>query len=108
MLVKDADPLKIKPKLTGRPGMVIDLDGTGTGSKKLTGVELLKERFTYFATLKTPEELERDREKKYEICIDSCSSIEVFPFIYILNCQSQGSKLTTQTGGKIALGQMFF
>lgn len=63
--MKDTDKLQIKPKLTGRPGMLIDLDGTEPcGPKKLTGVELLKERFTYFARLKTPEELEREREKK--------------------------------------------
>lgn len=47
----------------GAPGMVIDLDGGALVSKK-TGVELLKERFTYFARLKTPEELEREKEKK--------------------------------------------
>lgn len=63
--IKDADQLQIKPKLIGRPGMVIDLDGTDPYvPKKLTGVELLKERFTYFAGLKTPEELEREKEKR--------------------------------------------
>lgn len=73
MLIRDIDPLKIKPTLTGRPGMVIDLDGTDLCvPKKLTGVELLKERFTYFAKLKTPEELEREREKRYELYISSC------------------------------------
>lgn len=57
--------LNIKPKLTGAPGMVIDLDdGDPTIPKKLSGVELLKERFTYFAKLKTPEEAERERENR--------------------------------------------
>lgn len=81
MLSKDTDPLKIKPKLTGRPGMVIDLDGTDPCvPRKLTGVELLKERFTYFARLKTSEELEREREKRYfiQLCIGSCYSIGDF------------------------------
>lgn len=66
MLIKDAvTNLTSKPKLTGKPGMVIDLDGTDPCvPKKSTGVELLKERFIYFSKLKTPEELERDREKK--------------------------------------------
>ncbi|CAH1637704.1 unnamed protein product [Spodoptera littoralis] len=63
MLVKDPPNLNAKPKLTGAPGMVIDLDGGSVMSKK-TGVELLKERFTYFAKLKTPEELEREKEKR--------------------------------------------
>lgn len=73
MLIKDTDPLKIKPTITGRPGMMIDLDGTDPCvPKKLTGVELLKERFIYFTKLKTPEELERDREKKYELCFRPC------------------------------------
>lgn len=46
--------------------MVIDLDdGDPTIPKKLSGVELLKERFTYFAKLKTPEEAERERENRY-------------------------------------------
>lgn len=48
----------------GAPGMVIDLDGTDAFAPKKSGVELLKERFTYFAKLKTPEELERENEKK--------------------------------------------
>lgn len=55
--------LKIKPKLTGAAGMVIDFDDSET-PKKLTGLELLKDRFTYFAKLKTPDELEREREKR--------------------------------------------
>ncbi|KAG6449934.1 hypothetical protein O3G_MSEX006354 [Manduca sexta] len=60
-----AVPLDIKPKLTGAPGMVIDLDGNESITcKKMSGVELLKERFTFFAKLKTPEELERENEKK--------------------------------------------
>lgn len=63
LLVKDPHTLNIKPKLTGAPGMVIDLDGSNPiGPRKLTGVELLKERFTFFSKLKTPEEKERDRE----------------------------------------------
>ncbi|CAH0756374.1 unnamed protein product [Diatraea saccharalis] len=62
---QDTLSLKSKPKLMGKPGMVIDLDdSTDTCPKKLTGVELLKERFTFFAKLKTPEELEREREKR--------------------------------------------
>lgn len=45
--------------------MVIDLDGTDPlAPKKLSGVELLKERFTFYAKLKTPEEMEREREKR--------------------------------------------
>uniref|UniRef100_A0A2A4K416 Claspin n=1 Tax=Heliothis virescens TaxID=7102 RepID=A0A2A4K416_HELVI len=64
MLVRDPLPANAKPKLTGAPGMVIDLDGGGFMPKKLSGVELLKERFTYFARLKTPEEIEREKEKK--------------------------------------------
>ncbi|KAM3962477.1 uncharacterized protein ACR2FA_003380 [Aphomia sociella] len=55
----------IMPKLTGAPGMVIDLDNTNIlEPKKLSGVELLKERFTYFAKLKTPDQLEREKEKR--------------------------------------------
>ncbi|XP_063895945.1 claspin [Helicoverpa armigera] len=63
MLIRDPLPPNAKPKLTGAPGMVIDLDGGGFMPKK-SGVELLKERFTYFARLKTPEEIEREKEKK--------------------------------------------
>ncbi|CAK1583614.1 unnamed protein product [Parnassius mnemosyne] len=62
--------LKTKPKLTGTPGMVIDLDRETTISlgsdKKLSGVELLKERFKYFSKLKSLEDQEKDREKKYK------------------------------------------
>lgn len=68
MLVKDPPNLNAKPKLTGAPGMVIDLDGGSVMSKK-TGVELLKERFTYFAKLKTPEELEREKEKRFVLLL---------------------------------------
>ncbi|XP_052756719.1 claspin [Galleria mellonella] len=58
-------PKNIMPKLTGAPGMVIDLDATDPFAvNKPSGVELLKERFTYFAKLKTPEELEREKEKR--------------------------------------------
>lgn len=63
MLIRDPLPLTAKPTLMGAPGMVIDLDG-GTCIPKKTGVELLKERFSYFARLKTPEEIEREKEKK--------------------------------------------
>ncbi|KAJ2944755.1 hypothetical protein O0L34_g1643 [Tuta absoluta] len=65
MLIKEPMPLTGTPKLTGAPGMVIDLDGTDpTVPKKLSGVELLKERFVYFNKLKTPEEQERERERR--------------------------------------------
>ncbi|XP_060805029.1 claspin isoform X2 [Amyelois transitella] len=65
MLVHDPYDCNVKPKLTGAPGMVIDLDGTdAVARKKLTGLELLKERFSYFAKLKTPEERERENEKR--------------------------------------------
>lgn len=65
LLVKDSHTLNVKPKLTGAPGMVIDLDGTDpAATKKLSGLELLKKRFTYFAKLKSPEELEREKEKR--------------------------------------------
>ncbi|KAI8425088.1 hypothetical protein MSG28_006948 [Choristoneura fumiferana] len=65
LLVKDLHTLNMKPKLAGAPGMVIDLDGSNPiGPRKLTGVELLKERFTYFSKLKTPEEKERERESR--------------------------------------------
>ncbi|XP_075983117.1 uncharacterized protein LOC142981239 [Anticarsia gemmatalis] len=63
MLIKDPITFNKQPKLTGGPGMVIDLGMDPIITKK-SGVELLKERFTYFAKLKTPEELEREREKK--------------------------------------------
>lgn len=51
----------LTPKLTGCPGTVIDLD---SGDVKLTGVELLKQRFLIHSAMKTPEEKEREREKK--------------------------------------------
>ncbi|XP_059053446.1 claspin-like [Achroia grisella] len=54
----------IMPKLTGAPGMVIDFDASDTFVTNKSGVELLKERFTYFAKLKTPEELEREKERR--------------------------------------------
>ncbi|KAJ0173653.1 hypothetical protein K1T71_010802 [Dendrolimus kikuchii] len=64
-LIRDHQSLNIRPKLTGAPGTIIHLDGTDSiTSRKLTGVELLKERFSYFARIKTPEELEREKEKK--------------------------------------------
>ncbi|XP_072929924.1 uncharacterized protein [Epargyreus clarus] len=59
--------LEIKPKLTGAPGTFIDLDDDSSNSqKKLTGVELLKERYTYFAKLQSKEDMEKDREKKFK------------------------------------------
>ncbi|XP_032521106.2 claspin-like [Danaus plexippus] len=54
------------PKLTGGPGTLIDLDNEDTASRKLSGVELLKERFSFFAKIKTLEDIEKDREKKYK------------------------------------------
>ncbi|CAG9565428.1 unnamed protein product [Danaus chrysippus] len=54
------------PKLTGGPGTLIDLDNEDSGSRKLSGVELLKERFSFFAKIKTLEDIEKDREKKYK------------------------------------------
>ncbi|XP_028166163.1 claspin-like [Ostrinia furnacalis] len=64
-LVRDNIPvLSVKPKLTGAPGMVIDLDGTDPKAPRKSGVQLLKERFTFFSKLKTPEEMEREREKR--------------------------------------------
>ncbi|XP_045776541.1 claspin-like [Maniola jurtina] len=55
------------PKLMGAPGMVIDLDSTDPlAPKQLTGVDLLKERYTYFAKLKSLEDMEKDREKKFK------------------------------------------
>lgn len=62
-LVRDK-PLNMNPKLTGAPGMVIDLEDSETAPRK-SGVELLKERFIYFSKLKSPEEIEREREKMY-------------------------------------------
>lgn len=56
--------LATQPKLTGAPGMVIDLDDNTLSESKLSGVEQLKERFKYFARLKSLEEQEKDREKK--------------------------------------------
>ncbi|CAH4036916.1 unnamed protein product [Pieris brassicae] len=56
----------IKPKLTGAPGMVISLDDDDDSTGKPTGIELLKERFTYFAKLQNQEDMEKDREKKYK------------------------------------------
>ncbi|RVE47490.1 hypothetical protein evm_007901 [Chilo suppressalis] len=65
LVKQNTNSLKLKPKLMGAPGMLIDLDGSdATVPKKLTGVELLKERFCFFAKLKTPEELERERERR--------------------------------------------
>ncbi|KPJ18161.1 Claspin [Papilio machaon] len=58
--------LHTKPKLTGAPGMVIDLEDNSVTVNKLSGVEQLKERFKYFARLKSLEEQEKDREKKYK------------------------------------------
>ncbi|XP_013170720.1 PREDICTED: claspin homolog [Papilio xuthus] len=58
--------LTTKPKLTGAPGMVIDLEDNSLSESKLSGVEQLKEKFKYFARLKSLEEQEKDREKKYK------------------------------------------
>lgn len=55
--------LNMKPKLIGTPGMVINLDDDEPIPKR-SGMELLKEKFAYFSKLKTPDELEREREKK--------------------------------------------
>ncbi|CAH0728353.1 unnamed protein product, partial [Brenthis ino] len=54
------------PKLTGCPGTLIDLDDNDEAPRKLSGIELLKERFAYFANLKSLEDMEKDREKKYK------------------------------------------
>ncbi|XP_048486027.1 claspin isoform X1 [Plutella xylostella] len=64
MLVKDSFNLNKKPKLTGAPGMVIDLDGSSAASRKVSGVELLKQRFTYFNKLKTAKEIEIATQQK--------------------------------------------
>lgn len=48
----------------GAPGMVIDLEMNDNTETPKSGVELLKERYTYFAKIKTPEELERERERR--------------------------------------------
>ncbi|XP_050353834.1 claspin [Nymphalis io] len=55
------------PKLTGCPGSFINLDdGDPSESRRLSGVEILKERFTYFAKLNSLEEMDKDREKKHK------------------------------------------
>ncbi|CAK1553919.1 unnamed protein product [Leptosia nina] len=53
------------PKLTGAAGMVISLDDEEPILKP-SGVELLKERFTYFAKLQNQEDIKKDREKMYK------------------------------------------
>ncbi|CAF4869032.1 unnamed protein product [Pieris macdunnoughi] len=63
---KEKKSIVIKPKLMGAPGMVISLDDDDDSTGKPTGVELLKERFTYFAKLQNQEDMEKDREKKYK------------------------------------------
>ncbi|XP_045502334.1 claspin-like [Colias croceus] len=57
--------INTKPKLTGAPGMIISLDGDDP-TPKPSGVELLKERFSFFVNLKKEEDMEKDREKKYK------------------------------------------
>ncbi|XP_038206609.1 claspin-like [Zerene cesonia] len=57
--------INTKPKLTGAPGMIINLDDEETPPKP-SGVQLLKERFTFFVNLKMEEDMEKDREKKYK------------------------------------------
>ncbi|VVD01583.1 unnamed protein product [Leptidea sinapis] len=52
------------PKLTGTPGMIISLDGDDQENVNKTGVELLKERFTYFSKLQNQEDMRKDREKQ--------------------------------------------
>ncbi|XP_026494272.2 claspin [Vanessa tameamea] len=55
------------PKLDGCPGSLINLDDSDPSEPhRLSGVEILKERFTYFAKLNSLEEKEKDREKKYK------------------------------------------
>ncbi|XP_047536667.1 claspin [Vanessa atalanta] len=55
------------PKLDGCPGSLINLDDSDASEPhRLSGVEILKERFTYFAKLNSLEEKEKDREKKYK------------------------------------------
>ncbi|XP_046971688.1 claspin-like [Vanessa cardui] len=55
------------PKLAGCPGSLINLDESDPSEpQRLSGVEILKERFTYFAKLNSLEEKEKDREKKYK------------------------------------------
>lgn len=65
-LISDAqNSHSYNPKLTGAPGMVIDLDNLDSfAPKQLSGVDLLKERFSFFAKLKSLEDMEKDREKK--------------------------------------------
>ncbi|XP_041968872.1 claspin-like [Aricia agestis] len=55
----------LKPTLTGSPGMFINLESDDQ-STVLTGVDLLKERFTYFSKLKTAEEMEKNRLQKHK------------------------------------------
>ncbi|GBP04000.1 Claspin [Eumeta japonica] len=65
ILVQDHISLNMEPKLRGAPGMVINLDGDEPiVSTKMSGIELLKQRFQYFAKIKTPEDLEKEKEKK--------------------------------------------
>ncbi|CAH2094447.1 unnamed protein product [Euphydryas editha] len=55
------------PKLTGCPGSFINLDDSDPSApRKLSGVEMLKERFTYFAKLNSLEENVKDKDKKYK------------------------------------------
>lgn len=53
------------PKITGCPGSFIDLDDSEPSDpRKLSGVEMLKERFTFFAKLNSREEKDKDKDKK--------------------------------------------
>lgn len=52
------------PKLTGCPGTLIDLDDVNATTQTLSGVEMLKQKFAYFAKLKSLDEIEKEREKK--------------------------------------------
>lgn len=47
--------------------MVINLDNDDVNDKhqRLSGVELLKDRFVYFAQMQTPKDLERSKEHRY-------------------------------------------
>lgn len=49
-----------KPKLTGSPGCFIDL----ISGEVQSGVEMLKKKFLIHAAMKTPEEIEREKERR--------------------------------------------
>lgn len=52
-----------EPKLSGTSGEFIEF--TTNGTDELSGVNAFKKKFFYHANLKTPEEIEREKEKKY-------------------------------------------